>query len=1040
MAPQQIRRAPFLQRSLDPFLRISTWPSTRESHRVPAHAMESTTKVNGRKAPTLNDTETEPAAKRLCLERSDYTFHGEEAAISYWTPTTHETDPVFTSNLMDMELGHFSGSGLPDQLPNYSEIDFDFSNPSTRFPNSADISPLAGTFGQLYNNDTTWQSSTYSSFADISTNPNDIFGESSNSIPTTNMWDATQGMDPMNFNYVDNTLNFGRIPGDSMNSISALMPQISFPLLEEGMHDSFQIPTSVWQPSETQSNRFTDGITPCSSDFLGVIKSPNSTTTATSSSPAQEQKVTVDEQTSETEYSLKYDTCFGVIVATPSSSLKSESHPKRSSVTIKYSGNIMKLYSKETDTYAGILIIPALCKLVRAFQVHLEATLILAKGSLSSTGKSRKKPHQSKSSTEQHSARVVVYGHPLATECDRQAEYDNPHYLVRPGALMPQLEDLSLDEADQGTKDQADNAMEETMKSRVLHVFDLADAHQYSTAVEPSPKLQSPLMEHQLKALAMMVDKESDIVATPEFPSIWVSMPLKGNANRHVRRGQMKTVVYHGPNRQRLSAAFQDAAIVLTTYETLRMESQATKSCLYSNTWHRLVLDEAHHIRNRNSLLFDATCKVQARYRWCLTGTPIHNSLDDYGALLSFLRIPSFVEKQQFDYWIAQPLKKQMPQSLERLQDLVKATCLRRRKSAMGVSFQLPQRVERVESVTLRQDERDLYTFFEAKLGAILQESTMPSFQDSRKPETTKTPGVLTFITFLRRICDHSTDLLPTSAIEAWSRRDTDGNFGGVMDGWASMQSYEDRCEICGEDVETPGVLDPRATSKSRRRLICEPCAISTSKKQGENKGSAPRAKSKIPSLASPKASEMAINPSSKVCALLKNLHAEQSAKGSIAPPIKSVVFTSWTEMLDLIEIGLRSENFSWVRIDGKTSLKSRNEAMRRFNEDPHCTVMVASIGSAGEGVDFTVANHVHIIEPHWNPMIEAQAVDRVHRIGQARPVTVIKYIVLNTVETYIKWVQKDKLRLIAQSIDFVASTTEIESQRWNKLHEFLNL
>ncbi|KAK9423111.1 hypothetical protein SUNI508_04405 [Seiridium unicorne] len=816
--------------------------------------------MNGRKTPALDEAEMEPAAKRLCLERPDYAYHGEDAAISYWIPTSHETNPVSTSNLMDMELGHFSGSSLPVQLPTCN-----YSTSSTTLPNSAYSSLRTDTFGQHYNNDTTWQSSTYSSFANISTNPNNIYGESGNSMPTTNMWDVTQGMNPMTFNYVGDTLNFGRFPGDSMNNISALMPQIPLPLLEEGMHDSFQRPTLGWLSSDAQSNRFTDGITPCSSDFLDVIKSPDSTTTATSSSPAQRQaqKLIVDGQTSDTEVSLKYDTCFGVIVATPSSSLKSESHPKRSSVTIKYSGDIMKLYSKETDTYEGILIIPALCKLVRAFQVHLEATLILANGSLSSTGKSRKKPHQSRPSTEEHSVRVVVYGvgsekaevgrflsnadlhlqHPLATECDCQAEYDNPHYLVRPGASMPHLEDLSLDEADQGTKDQADNVMEETMKSRVLHVFDLADAHQYSTVIEPSPKLQSPLMEHQLKALAMMVSKESEIVENPEFPSIWVSMPLKVNANRyrhvitgkvensppsiagglladdmglgktlsilalicssldrnptkyslsemninhstlivtpmsstdahflkrrlHVRRGQMKTVVYHGPNRQRLSAAFQDAAIVLTTYGTLRMESQATKSCLYSNTWHRLVLDEAHHIRKRNSLLFDATCKVQARYRWCLTGTPIHNSLDDYGALLSFLRIPSFVEKQ-FDYWIAQPLKKQTPQSLERLQDLVKATCLRRRKSAMGVSFQLPQRVERVESVTLRQDERGLYTFFEAKLGAILQESTVSSLQDTRKPETTKTLGVLTFITFLRRICDHGTDLLPTPAIEA---------------------------------------------------------------------------------------------------------------------------------------------------------------------------------------------------------------------------------------------------------------------------------
>jgi uncharacterized membrane protein len=50
--------------------------------------------------------------------------------------------------------------------------------------------------------------------------------------------------------------------------------------------------------------------------------------------------------------------------------------------------------------------------------------------------------------------------------------------------------------------------------------------------------------------------------------------------------------------------------------------------------------------------------------------------------------------------------------------------------------------------------------------------------------------------------------------------------------------------------------------------------------------------------------------------------------------------------------------------------------------------------------VDLTAAKHMHIVEPHWNPMAEAQAIDRVHRIGQTREVTVTRYIVSNTIET----------------------------------------
>jgi hypothetical protein len=53
--------------------------------------------------------------------------------------------------------------------------------------------------------------------------------------------------------------------------------------------------------------------------------------------------------------------------------------------------------------------------------------------------------------------------------------------------------------------------------------------------------------------------------------------------------------------------------------------------------------------------------------------------------------------------------------------------------------------------------------------------------------------------------------------------------------------------------------------------------------------------------------------------------------------------------------------------------------------------------------IDLKVANHVHVLEPQWNPMVEAQAVDRVHRIGQDREVVITRYIVRNSIETVIK-------------------------------------
>ena len=126
--------------------------------------------------------------------------------------------------------------------------------------------------------------------------------------------------------------------------------------------------------------------------------------------------------------------------------------------------------------------------------------------------------------------------------------------------------------------------------------------------------------------------------------------------------------------------------------------------------------------------------------------------------------------------------------------------------------------------------------------------------------------------------------------------------------------------------------------------------------------------------------------------------------------------------MLDMIETALRTNGFLFQRIDGQKSLEQRTRALDAFNNDPICTVMLASIGSVAEGyghafiftmnsdcahfsmrprrVDLAAANYVHLVEPHWNPMLEEQALDRVHRIGQTRDVMTIRYIVSNSIET----------------------------------------
>lgn len=80
-------------------------------------------------------------------------------------------------------------------------------------------------------------------------------------------------------------------------------------------------------------------------------------------------------------------------------------------------------------------------------------------------------------------------------------------------------------------------------------------------------------------------------------------------------------------------------------------------------------------------------------------------------------------------------------------------------------------------------------------------------------------------------------------------------------------------------------------------------------------------------------------------------------------------------------------------------SLPERRSAILEFQQNPTIPVLLMTLGTGAVGLNLTVANRVHILEPQWNPSIEKQAIGRVVRLGQEKSITVIRYIVENSVE-----------------------------------------
>jgi SNF2 family DNA or RNA helicase len=129
-----------------------------------------------------------------------------------------------------------------------------------------------------------------------------------------------------------------------------------------------------------------------------------------------------------------------------------------------------------------------------------------------------------------------------------------------------------------------------------------------------------------------------------------------------------------------------------------------------------------------------------------------------------------------------------------------------------------------------------------------------------------------------------------------------------------------------------------------------------------------------------------------------------------IAEGHKALVFSQFTSMLSIVRGHLDREGITYEYLDGKT--RDRKARVTRFQEDERCQVFLISLKAGGLGLNLTAADYVFLLDPWWNPAVEAQAIDRAHRVGQTRTVFAYRMIVRDTVEEKIIELQQKKREL----------------------------
>ncbi|POS80573.1 SNF2 family domain-containing protein [Diaporthe helianthi] len=527
---------------------------------------------------------------------------------------------------------------------------------------------------------------------------------------------------------------------------------------------------------------------------------------------------------------------------------------------------------------------------------------------------------------------------------------------------------------------------------------------------------------------------------------------------QHVRPNSLSYHIYHGPHRIKDSERLADYDLVITTYGSVSSELNARFTNkrgphpLEDIGWFRIVLDEAHMIREQSTLQFKAICRLQANRRWAVTGTPVQNKLDDLSALLAFLRIKPFDDRTKFNQYIVAPFKLCDPNIVPKLRILVDTITLRRQKDKID----LPKRYDKIVKLQFSSDERRMYDAFEKD--AQVRVSVLAG-QRERMVGGKTYIHILQAILRLRLFCSggkhllNEDDLRLLEGLTQESPIDLDSDNDDDKQALTENQAYEmfnlmrdtngDNCIGCnqklgakeGADIESERQEEVIGHMTPCFHLVCTSCikeiedicacglalqglvALRLTRTNQEHDA---HAEARSRDASGGKGIKDYSGPNTKVRYLIEELKKWRNlgeAKPD-EPPYKSVVFSQWTTNLDLIQLALDAERIAFVRLDGKMSRTARTRAMDNFREDPNVQVILVSITAGGLGLNLTTGNSVYIMEPLFNPAAEAQAIDRVHRLGQKREVHCVRLLMEASFEEKMRVLQEKKMKLASLSMD----------------------
>ncbi|RFU34366.1 hypothetical protein B7463_g2032, partial [Scytalidium lignicola] len=626
---------------------------------------------------------------------------------------------------------------------------------------------------------------------------------------------------------------------------------------------------------------------------------------------------------------------------------------------------------------------------------------------------------------------------------------------------------------------------------KTIEMMSLIHTHKSEVALRSQEKGSGRSSINQLPRLP---GRSSTVEPAPCTTLVVAPMSLlaqwQSEAENASKEGTLKSIVYYGNDKSadlRTLCCEANAGtapnVIITSYGVVLSEfnqvaarggDRCSYGGLFSLNFFRIILDEAHYIKNRQSKTAKACYEIAAKHRWTLTGTPIVNRLEDLFSLVRFLKVEPW---NNFSFWktfITVPFEsKDFMRALDVVQTVLEPLVLRRTKDMKTPNgealVQLPSKTIEIVDIELSKPEREVYDhiFTRAKnafaanveAGTVMKAYTSIFAQILRLRQTCCHPVLVRNQRLVAdeedaaELANAASGLADDMDLESLIQRFTattddpaDSNAFGAHVLEQIRDEAENECPICTEEP----MIEQTVTGCWHS--ACKKCLLDYIKHQ-QDKGEVPRCFNCREAINTRDIFEvvrdddaedtngkgritlqrLGSNSSAKVTALLTNLKALRKYH----PGMKSVVFSQFTSFLSIIEPQLTRASIPFVRFDGSMAQTTRAAVLKTFSESKKGLVLLLSLRAGGVGLNLTMAKRVYMMDPWWSFAVEAQAIDRVHRMGQEDEVKVCRFIVKESVEERMLRIQERK-KFIASSLGMM-SDEEKKLQRIEDIKELLS-